>query len=288
MYEVESITLGVVLLYGRVESICIITMTYIDFNQFVIKNKLEQICVPNPLLPVISLPQPWATLWARGIKRFHIADQFTDFRGLVMVHVNKEKINEKKWSKIIARCLSVDDSDTLAWRIGEVKRYGLYGGIVGVVNIDDCKMITSLSPNINPFTNAIEISEQSDLELLLGDWRSGKYAWSTDGGQYLPSVIKLETEIGFWFPSFEIQRRVRNNIIYQSLFDDEVEDQTKGSPITVDSDRMGFPVAIQCGGYSGNLARKRIRDYLQDSSRQDGLEWLMDVDRWIGENYPDD
>lgn len=100
-------------------------------------------------LPAITIWQPWADHIACGRKRFETRSWPTAYRGLIAIHSGRKKF------------------------VGQPPNLPL-GCIVAVAEIVACHEMT---PEF--------MAQQSDAELLLGDWQQGRYAWE------LANVCKL-------------------------------------------------------------------------------------------------
>lgn len=110
----------------------------------------------EPTIKVISLHQPWASLMARGAKRFETRSWGTKFRGLVVIHATKQ--------------LYVDLRDSAFMRamheagIDDVNKLPL-GCALAVGTLVNCYKAESVYPHIG------------ESERLFGNYAAGRVAW---------------------------------------------------------------------------------------------------------------
>lgn len=140
----------------------------------------------------ISLIQPWATLWATGHKQIETRSWPTNFRGTLFIHASST------YSEA-----GLELFDKLLWLNGEKFESLPRGRIIGSVIITNCLMMT---PKL--------ISEQNKLELLVGEWKPGRFAWIGTDHTVLDEPIPARGSLGIWkyVPGSDIvpkQRRKR-------------------------------------------------------------------------------
>lgn len=130
----------------------------------------------------LSLWQPWASLWAAGIKRNETRGRLTHVRGPVAIHAAKlthmqlaDKIGATAYFKLSDICM-----DTLGVLISDLPR----GCVVGTVGVVECRHIGDnalgmpLLLDREPKATRMGHGELvSDLERSLGDYSPGRYAW---------------------------------------------------------------------------------------------------------------
>ncbi|MFQ5591606.1 MAG: 2-oxoglutarate dehydrogenase E1 [Phycisphaerae bacterium] len=134
-------------------------------------------------MKVISLLQPWATLWLLDIKRFATRSWQTRYRGLLLVHASKRKDRAgfTLWYQLACR---PRDWSLPAW--DELP----FGSIIGKVHLIDCV----------PTEHLINSTEcwVSGLERMLGDFSPGRFAWyKTDPVQFA-TPIPARGRLGLW------------------------------------------------------------------------------------------
>ena len=118
-------------------------------------------------LKAITLWQPWATLVAAGAKQYETRSWRTDYRGPLAIHAGKRETTDAVWLRV--------REPQVANRIRPFD-FPL-GAIIALAEI----------ASINP-TDKRRIVVRP-LELELGDWTPGRWAW------LLRRVRKLETPI---------------------------------------------------------------------------------------------
>lgn len=140
------------------------------------------------ILKAISLWQPWASLWAAGIKIHETRDWFTNHRGLLAVHAAKHRdgdgallyhqlLDHQEYSqRLIEAGLPTDEFIKLP-----------FGAIVGVVHIDNCQ-------------RAEDVDTPSDfkLEYLLGNFSNGRFAWRAYKASLMKEPIPWKGKQGFF------------------------------------------------------------------------------------------
>ena len=118
-------------------------------------------------MKAITLWQPWATLVAAGVKQYETRSWRTDYRGPLAIHAGKRETTDAVWLRV--------REPQVANRIRPFD-FPL-GAIIAVAEI----------ASINPTDKRCIVVRP--LELELGDWTPGRWAW------LLRRVRKLETPI---------------------------------------------------------------------------------------------
>lgn len=129
----------------------------------------------------LSLRQPWASLWAAGIKRNETRGHLTHVRGPVAIQAAKlthmqlaDKIGATAYFKLSDICV-----DTLGILISDLPR----GCIVGTVNVAGCSKVgecTFSDGSVGPYWQITGIDQMNwpdMLEASLGDYSPGRFAW---------------------------------------------------------------------------------------------------------------
>lgn len=128
-----------------------------------------------------SLHQPFGSYVMRRLKRKETRPKPHPYRGLVAIHA------AKPWNEAAAehaRCVRlafpelVDD-----WHPGDMPR----GAFLAVANLVACEVMT---PQL--------IEAQTSLELMTGDWRPGRYAYTLEDVRRLPKPIEACGKQGLW------------------------------------------------------------------------------------------
>lgn len=104
----------------------------------------------------VSLWQPWASAVVLGYKRIETRKWSTPFRGTLAIHAAKKRDSITTQMENVARGeLGLVLPDPLP-----------RGGVIGLVDLVD---IREMDEEL--------IAAQTELELALGDWREGRFAW---------------------------------------------------------------------------------------------------------------
>jgi hypothetical protein len=147
----------------------------------------------------LSLWQPWASLWALGIKKNETRSWATNYRGLVAIHVAKKPIKDtldqlpKETRSYIRRLIGSKSGEYFT------HEYLPLGCILGYGELVDCHLMT---PEF--------IAQQTPQELLLGDWQPGRFAWEVENVKLLAEPMPYKGMQGLWrVPNAEEILRMR-------------------------------------------------------------------------------
>lgn len=142
-------------------------------------------------MKALSIWQPWASLLAYGVKKYETRSWATNYRGPIAIHA------AKKWpSDVFGMLIQADNTDTLfaLYKAIETAGYDPHddasmplGAIVATAELVDCR----------PITRQL-IAEQTGTELLLGDWREGRFAWEFRNMRMLPEPVPTKGHQGLW------------------------------------------------------------------------------------------
>ncbi|WP_446359904.1 AAA family ATPase [Coleofasciculus sp. G2-EDA-02] len=130
----------------------------------------------------LSIQQPFATLIARGEKRFETRGQKTNYRGLILIHA-PQKIDKHSFNRI---CREQDDPAEFPT-----------SRVLAVAELTDCI-----------FMDESFINEQPDQELLHGCWEPGRYAWKLENIRPLKQTVTGVGALGLWKPSDLLRDRL--------------------------------------------------------------------------------
>lgn len=110
----------------------------------------------------ISVWQPWASLIACGAKKVETRGWATPYRGELAIHASKRwtAAEREAADQLVALArFELDNRDLLA---GELPR----GAVVAIARLVDVRLMDQAL-----------IDQQTSLELELGGWSPGRYAW---------------------------------------------------------------------------------------------------------------
>jgi len=132
-------------------------------------------------MKALSLWQPWATLIALGYKRVETRSWPTQYRGPIAIHAAKRTPGDLEINIMLSLLASGRTPDLPA-----IDRLPL-GAIVATAELVDCERMTWAF-----------IQSQPELELDVGDWRVGRYAWALTNVVRLPEAIPARGAQGLW------------------------------------------------------------------------------------------
>lgn len=137
-------------------------------------------------IKAISLWQPWASLWAAGIKIHETRDWPTTHQGLLAVHAAKHQDadaallwRDLNWHREYSQRIGIDAKLPVAFRALP------FGAIVGVVHVVRCYRTEHVMP-------------LPDLEILLGNFQPGRYAWRAENARLFKDPIPWKGRQGFF------------------------------------------------------------------------------------------
>ena len=121
----------------------------------------------------ISLWQPWASLIPLGLKQYETRSWKTKYRGKLLI-CSTTKFTKAQYQQYLKIC---NEIDLPAWDETNFPR----GCALAICHLTDCIEIT---PEF--------IAQQSETEILCGDWQVGRYAWKLENIQPLiePFAVK--------------------------------------------------------------------------------------------------
>ena len=147
-------------------------------------------------MKAFTVRQPFATVIVRGIKPHETRSRWTSIRGRVAIHAGKKsfEFGNDTERKIISDALGFSQRKYLlgSRTCEELDRYvaginGLpHGAVIGTVEIVDCIPTEDVSSGL------------SELELLLGDYTRGRYAWVLRDPVIFEKPIPARGNLGWW------------------------------------------------------------------------------------------
>lgn len=136
-------------------------------------------------MKILSLWQPWASLWVGGEKRIETRSWGTSYRGLIAVHASK------RWDEDMGANCRYDPFRSALERLGFTDapmghRSSLpFGAILGYVRLVDCLSMAAVSQLVGVNAGYINIERGVDQRLTpreraFGNYAPGRYAWITE------------------------------------------------------------------------------------------------------------
>lgn len=131
---------------------------------------------------ILSLWQPWASLVAMNLKQFETRPRGTKYRGKIAIHACKTQPNcvnaelERIYDASGGSQQFKDAIEAITLPLPQ-------GCILAIADLTQCSEMTNF-PGLNPPWREISLnkvcSRLSNLELAVGDWRPGRYAWKLE------------------------------------------------------------------------------------------------------------
>lgn len=115
-------------------------------------------------MKALTIWQPWATLLARGPKRYETRSWRTSYTGLLAIHSAKREPRDGEYLQGgVQRALEkINRDNPLSVPLP-------LGTVLAVADLTGCTRIT---PSFR--------AQVETLERRIGDWRQGRYAWGLD------------------------------------------------------------------------------------------------------------
>lgn len=123
-------------------------------------------------MKILTLWQPWATFIALNFKRYETRSWGTQYRGKLAIHAAKRHIDPD--GKYAASWVYELTNGKLALK----RRDYPLGCIVAIADLVDC-----------PQMDSSLINRQTELELAVGHWQFGRFAWKLENIVALPEPI---------------------------------------------------------------------------------------------------
>jgi hypothetical protein len=137
-------------------------------------------------MKVLSMSQPWASLFVLGEAKYETRSWRTNYRGSLAIHTSK---------KMDKGASSHATIQLLLGKHGYTKENLPTGMIIAVCKLENCLKVTE-----NNGTRAILEDGQvvSGNDYFLGDFRVGGYAWEVQDMQMLDEFIPAKGKLGLW------------------------------------------------------------------------------------------
>ncbi|MCO1599773.1 ASCH domain-containing protein [Desulfosporosinus nitroreducens] len=133
-------------------------------------------------MKALTVWQPWATLIAERHKKIETRSWSTNIREAVAIHSAKKPFNEVK-KLIHPKSITVINNLLYPFSLERLP----FGYILAVGNLVDCKLI-----------DEVFLETLDPIELLLGDYTLGRYAWIFEDVKHFKSPILANGSQGFW------------------------------------------------------------------------------------------
>jgi activating signal cointegrator 1 len=137
-------------------------------------------------MKVLSMLQPWASLFVLGESKYETRTWKTTYRGPLAIHTSKK----------------VDKSACGHPKVQELlKKYSYTteslptGQIIGVCSLLNCLKVMESDSGVAVLEDGRIIS---GTELFLGDYRIGSYAWEVEDMRLLDEFVPAKGQLGLW------------------------------------------------------------------------------------------
>lgn len=133
---------------------------------------------------VLSLWQPWASLWVAGEKVIETRSWGTEYRGQIAVHAAKHFTVEEEALMLIEPFRSALE------RLGFTGKRLPTGAILGTVTLTSCKRMTAFAEMprdkylyLGDYGRVTEAADPilTPTEVAFGNYAHGRYGWIADG-----------------------------------------------------------------------------------------------------------
>lgn len=125
-------------------------------------------------IKAITLWQPYGSLIAVGSKQYETRSWATNYRGQIAIHAAKTK--HPSFTDVRRVLMKAAPNTEIP-----------YGKVVCIANLVDC---IEMTPEL--------ISQQTDLEVMCGDWNEGRYAWKLEDVKVLEKPIEAKGFQRIW------------------------------------------------------------------------------------------
>lgn len=139
------------------------------------------------VMKAITLHQPWASLFAAGLKEYETRSWPTKHRGLIAIHAGK------KWDKS-----QTDLWVTLRSRFPEIRDAIPDANVPLGAVVCVCRLVDVFKTDFLVDQEAFNEGMIDDLELAVGNWGEGRYAWQLEVVKVPDYPIPAKGEQGIW------------------------------------------------------------------------------------------
>jgi hypothetical protein len=147
--------------------------------------------VTEPLM-ILSLLQPWASLWVAGKKLIETRSWGTSYRGRIVVHASKAfKQDEMELCRLEPFASALTDLGVKKFR--DIPT----GAVLGWVTLVDCQPMTERSLTGGCGFELATDPRLTETEEAFGHYAPGRFAWITDERRaVLPAPIPFKGQLG--------------------------------------------------------------------------------------------
>ena len=163
-------------------------------------------------MKALTIHQPWASLLARGAKRFETRSWATNYRGPIAIHASKKRVSGLDVLRMpvdavadgLGVCRPCDTESSYSfWEQCLENEY--YGAIIASAELIGCWLIYDCTSSYGTGYGAKGIRADGGLiitpccvEYQFGNFTTGRYAWEFSNMTLLPDPIPAAGRQGLW------------------------------------------------------------------------------------------
>lgn len=140
----------------------------------------------------ITLHEPWGSLIAHGIKHYETRSWGTSWRGPLLIHTARRPVDAAGFYVLRQIARHCYDTAVTSWQ----NNFPL-GKAVAICNLTDCIQMSEEF-----------IGQQTELEIAVGGWQPGRFAWKLKDVRLLEQPIPIKGQQGLWHLSSELEQLV--------------------------------------------------------------------------------
>ncbi|WP_404331791.1 ASCH domain-containing protein [Mesobacillus maritimus] len=137
-------------------------------------------------MKVLSMIQPWASLFVRREAKYESRSWRTNYRGPLAIHTSK-KINKAVCGHVAIQ--------SLLGKHGYTIENLPTGMIIAVCRLESCLKVTK---NYETWATVEDRKSVSRNDYFLGDFRVGGYAWEVRDMRVLDEFFSSKGKLGLW------------------------------------------------------------------------------------------
>ncbi|RFU68574.1 ASCH domain-containing protein [Bacillus sp. V59.32b] len=137
-------------------------------------------------MKVLSMIQPWASLFVLGEAKYETRSWKTNYRGPLAIHTSK------KIDKAVSSHIAIQ---SLLGKHGYTNENLPNGMIIAVCNLEKCLRVTENNETWAVLEDGRIVSGN---DYFLGDFPVGGYAWEVTDMQMLDEFIPAKGKLGLW------------------------------------------------------------------------------------------
>jgi activating signal cointegrator 1 len=137
-------------------------------------------------MKVLSMIQPWASLFVLGEAKYETRSWRTNYRGPLAIHTSK------KLDKAVCSHVAIQ---SLLGRNGYTEENLPTGMIIAVCRLENCLKVIENNQTMAILEDGRIVSGN---DYFLGDFRVGGYAWEVQDMQMLAEFIPAKGNLGLW------------------------------------------------------------------------------------------